>query len=226
MPCFVRRWTAREGHEPQLGHALVDAHEAFVAKSTRLMEGLLYRERGAGREFFGVAVYDRPDAVDSPEPSGLLASLDPITGAHAERGTDSLEMDPLFDLTTIGRPSPHGLAGVLVAAPGKAVALTGLLIGLACEIQHRLALSRLLVGRAAYTRSRFFVLLSSPTRIDLDDDLRSSLGREHVGTLRPLLSAPPRWYALDPVWQYFRRETSSWRGPQLQAARDLRERAS
>jgi hypothetical protein len=100
-----------------------------------------------------------------------------------------------------------------------------LLVGLACEIQQRLALSRLLVGRVACARSRFFVLLSSPTRIDLDGSLDAVLGREPMAALRPRMSAPPRWYALEPVWQYVRRGSRAC-APPSQAARDLRARAS
>lgn len=226
MPCFVRQWMAREGHEGHLRHALVAAYEGFVSKSSHMMEGLLYREHFAGREFLGVSFFDDPDAAESPERSSLLITLDRISVEHAERDTDSLRLETLFESTTIGQTTPHGLAAVLTAAPGKAVPLTGLLVGFACEINHRLAPSRILVGRAAYTPSRFLVLLSSPTRIDLDRYLRSPLGRDQLGALRPLLAAPPRWYALDPVWYYFRRLESSWRTQHPQAARDFRERAS
>jgi hypothetical protein len=225
MRCFVHQWTARAGHEPHLAHALIAAHEAFVSRSSVLLEGRVCREPGAGREFLGLTVLDGRTAEDGPSRADLLTSLDRVAAEHADRPAVPLRLDPLFDLTAVGQTTPHALAAMLVAAPGQTTALTGLLVGLACDVQHRLAPGRFLVGRAADTPSRFFVLLCSRAPIDVDWYARTSPGREHVGALRPLLSAPPRWYALDPVWQHVRRGESA-RCAQPRAPRDLLDRAS
>ena len=48
-------------------------------------------------------------------------------------------------------------------------------------------------------------MLDAGQAIDIDRYLASSLRRQHMDALAPYLSAPPQWYALDPVWRYVRR---------------------
>ena len=50
-----------------------------------------------------------------------------------------------------------------------------------------------------------FVLGDSDDRIDVDRYLQSTLHAQHLRRLAPLVAAPTRWFAIDPVWRYFRR---------------------
>lgn len=212
MPSYMRRWTAREGHEGVLRQELLRVHQTYAAKNPHLMESMLYREHFVAREFIGLAVYDDEAAVESRERRALLSAFDKLAAAHAETITPSHRVEMLHELVTIPTAAPNGIAALLRCQPEHVPEVTARLGAIARDIVERLSPARLLVAHATDEPGTFFVVGDSEDRVDLDRYLQSSLHRGHQAALKPFLVAPARWYSLDPVWRYFRGRGTDVRG--------------
>ena len=106
------------------------------------------------------------------------------------------------EFVIVPHAGPYGIAGLLTCQPAFAAEFTGRLKRLNAELIQRLRPTRMLVGEVVDTPGLFFILGDSNYPVDLDRYFRSSLYRQHQTTLGPLLAAPTRWFALDPVWRY------------------------
>ena len=106
------------------------------------------------------------------------------------------------EFVIVPHAGPYGIAGLLTCQPAFAAEFTGRLKRLNAELIQRLRPTRMLVGEVVDTLGLFFILGDSNYPVDLDRYFRSSLYRQHQTTLGPLLAAPTRWFALDPVWRY------------------------
>jgi len=204
MPSFLRRWVALEGHEAALRQELLLVHETYTRKSPHVVESLMYREHFLGAEFIGLIVYGDDAGLETVERQRALARLDAVAAAHAKFSTPALRIEMLGEFTTVPHTGPYGTAGLLTCQPAFATEFAGRLRGLIDELVERLRPTRMLVGEAVDKPGLFFVLGDSSYPVDLDRYLQSSLHRQHVNAVGSLLTAPTRWFSLDPVWRYTR----------------------
>jgi hypothetical protein len=205
MPSVLRRWVAREGHEAALRQALLVVHETDTRKNPQAMESLLYRERFLGAEFVGLVIYDDEAALATEARQRTLAKLDQIAAVHATFHTPSLRCDVTSEFITVPHTGAYGIAGLFTGQRGLANELALHLKELATELVERFHPTRMLVVQVREAPETVFVLGDSDDRIDVDRYLQSSLHEQHRRRLAPLVAAPTRWFAIDPVWRYFRR---------------------
>lgn len=205
MPNFLRECVAREGHEAALRQELVGLHERMARGIPHLMEVLLYREHFVSRRFLSVVRYDDERAVASAERRALLDALVGLETARCEAPGDSRPLEVLYEFATIPPRGRHSVVALLTASsPGAATEVGRRMVGGAGALVDRVKPTRLVVARVV-DRLRLLVMLDADDVIDIDRYLASSLRRQHTDALAPYLAAPPQWYALDPVWRYFRR---------------------
>jgi len=190
MPSFLRRWVALEGHEAALRQELLLVPETYTRKSPHVVESLMYREHFLGAEFIGLIVYGDDAGLETVERQRALARLDAVAAAHAKFSTPAFRIEMLGEFTTVPHAGPYGIAGLLTCQPAFSTEFAGRLRGLIDELVERLRPTRMLVG--------------SSYPVDLDRYLQSSLHRQHVNAVGSLLTAPTRWFSLDPVWRYTR----------------------
>jgi len=207
VPIFLRRWIALEGHQAALRQALLLVHETDTRKSPHVIESLMYREHFLGAEFTGLIVYDDEASLEATERQHALARLDAIATAHTKFSTPPLRVEMIGALTRAPRGGPYGVAGLLSCQPAFATEFAGRLKGLTAELVERLRPTRMLVGEVVDRPGLFVVLGDSNYPVDLDRYLQSSLHRQHATALGSLLTAPTRWFSLDPVWRYVRAGT-------------------
>jgi len=204
MPCFVRRWSARTGMESHLRQALARAHQDLFTRDDQGLESALYREHVEGREFLGLAIYDEEAAVTGATRRALLEAFALLEAAYAERPGSSLRLTTVFEFVSIGRPVVSGMAAVLRSAPASWVELSQRLKTIARQIVEALAPSRLLVGHADDDPGLLVFICDDKEEIDLPRYMGSSTRSAHLRAIAPFLIEPPRWFALDPTWRYFR----------------------
>jgi hypothetical protein len=209
MPYLVRRWVARHGHEGRLRHELVGLYEAHVRTDARVMESMLYREHFAGRDFIGVTVYDEEAALQGPQRRRLLDALRAVADVHAELAEGSFRAEVLYEYAAIARKGAHGVAVLLPGKPARLAELTERLREMATVAVERLAPTRALAWHLVEAPGHVLIIVDTEAAIELDRYLSSPLRREHLGMLAPFLTAPARWYSLDPIWHHFRRRTSA-----------------
>ena len=204
MPDFLRESLAREGHEAALREDLIATHERLAVVIPHLMEALLYREHFTSRRFLSIMRYDDEGAVASVERGAMLDALVAVERAHCEAPSESRPVDVLYEHARGPDRGQHSVVALL----------TVLSEGMASEVGRRLSVGadalvarfrplRLMVARVV-GRLRLLVMCDASEAIDIDRYLASSLRRQHMDALAPYLSTPPEWYALDPVWRYFR----------------------
>ena len=204
MPNFLRESVAREGQQDALRDDLVGAHERFARAMPHLTEVLLYREHFISRRFLCIVRYDDERAVASLARSEMLDALAAVERARCEGPGDSRPLELLYEHAAVPQGGQYSVVALL----------TALSEGTATEVGHRMAAgagtlverfkpTRMVVARVV-DRLRLLVMLDAGQAIDIDRYLASSLRRQHMDALAPYLSAPPQWYALDPVWRYFR----------------------
>jgi hypothetical protein len=80
------------------------------------------------------------------------------------------------------------------------------LTSLASDVVERFAPSRVLIHHAIDDPGLFFTICDARDPIDLTRYLGSSLLGEHHLAVGSLLVERPRWFSLDPLWHYFRRQ--------------------
>jgi hypothetical protein len=206
MPCFLRRWVARANHEGLLRSELMALHAEYAARHAHLVEATLYREHFTEREFLGVAVYDTDEDADSDARADLLRAFERVERVHAEGVAQSLRIETVYEYRALSRNGTYGAAAVVRCSPGDVGRLTERLAELASDVVERLGPTRVLVHRAIGEPGLFFAICDAETPIDVGRYLASSLWREHHAALGSLLIERPRWYSLDPIWHYFRRQ--------------------
>lgn len=205
MPSVLRRWVAREGHAAALRQALMRVHETDISKNPHMMEWMVYRERFLGAEFIGLAVYDDEAALVTEARQRTVATLDAISTAHATFSTPSLRCDVISEFLAVPHTGVYGIAGLFTGDRARATEVSLRLKELAAELVDRFHPTRMLVVQIRDTPETFFVLGDANDRIDVDRYLQSSLYAHHRARLAPLVAAPTRWFAIDPVWRFFRR---------------------
>jgi hypothetical protein len=206
MAYLVRRWIAREGHESVLRAELIGAYEEHVARDPGTMESMVYREHFLGREFIGLMVYDDDSALHGERRRALIQRFEAIAAAHAEVSEGAFSADLIYEFTSIARNAPYGLAALLRCDPRRVEEFSARLRGIAAAAVERVAAPRVLVFHLGEPQGLVLFLADASVPVDLDRYLRSSFWRGHRELLEPLLAAPPRWYLLDPIWHYFRRQ--------------------
>lgn len=195
---------AREGQEATLRHELIGVHERMTRGIPHLMEVLLYREHFTSRRFLSIARYDDERAVASGERREMLDALLALETAHCEAPGDSRPLELLYEFAAIPQQGRHGVVALLTASsPGTATEVGRRMAAGAGALVDRFKPTRMIVARVV-DRLRLLVMIDANDAIDIDRYLASSLRRQHMDALAPYLSAPPQWYALDPVWRYFR----------------------
>ncbi|HEV8584078.1 MAG TPA: hypothetical protein VGT02_03805 [Methylomirabilota bacterium] len=205
MPNFLRESMAREGHEATFREALIGVHERMTRGIPHLMEVLLYREHFTARRFLSIVRYDDERAVQSDERRQMLDALTAIETAHCEAPAESRPLELLYEYATIPQQGQHGVVALLTASSqGTAIEVGRRMAGGAGALVDRLKPTRLIVARVL-DRLRLLVMLDATDAIDIDRYLASSMRRRHMDAVAPYLAAPPQWYALDPVFRYFRR---------------------
>jgi hypothetical protein len=205
MPCFLRRWLARENHESLLRRELVRLHAAYAEAHDHLVEATLYREHFREREFLGVAVYDKEDDAQSAARQDLLDSFARVERMHAEHVGRSLRIETVYEYQAIAARGAYGAAVILRSRPDEADAMRERLAALASDVVERLAPSRVVIHHAIEEPGLFFTICDAEAPIDLNRYLGSSLLQEHRAALSPHLVEHARWFSLDPLWHYFRR---------------------
>jgi hypothetical protein len=205
MPSVLRRYVAREGHEATLRQALLRVHETDTRKNPQVMESMLYRERFLGAEFVGLVIYDDEAALATEARQRTVAKLDQIAAAHTTFHTPSLRCDFISEFLTVPHTGAYGIAGLFTGQRVFANELALQLSELASDLVERFRPTRMLVVQVRDAPETFLVLGDSDHRIDVDRYLQSSLHEEHRKRFAPLAAAPTRWFAIDPVWRYFRR---------------------
>ena len=204
MPNFLRECVAREGHEATFHHELTGLHERLAGGIPHLREVLLYREHFMSRRFLSIARYDDEGAVASAERGAMLDALLALERAHCEAPADSRPLELLYEFAAIPQKGQHSVVALLTASSeGTATEVGRRMAAGAGALVDRFKPMRLVVARVV-DRLRLLVMLDATDAIDIDRYLASSLRRQHMDALAPYLSAPPQWYALDPVWRYVR----------------------
>jgi hypothetical protein len=206
MPCFLRRWLARENHESLLRRELLALHTAYADQHDHLVEATLYREHFSEREFLGVAVYDKEGDVESAPRQELLRAFGRVEGVHAEEAARSLRVETVYEYRAISSRGTYGAAVILRGRPDEAAVMTERLASLASDVIERFAPSRALILHARQEPGLFFTIWDAEAPIDLTRYLGSSLLQEHRSALASLLVERARWFSLDPLWHYFRRQ--------------------
>ena len=195
---------AREGRETTLRQELIGLHQRTARGIPHLMEVLLYREHFIGRRFLSIARYDDERAVASEERRAMLDALLALETASCEAPGDSRPLELLYEFAAIPHTGQHSVAALLTASSvGMAIEVGRRMAGGAGALVDRFKPTRLVVARVV-DRLRLLVMLDANDAIDIDRYLASTLRRQHMDALAPYLAAPPQWYALDPVWRYFR----------------------
>ena|SRR2546427_2077032 len=212
MPSFLRRWVAREGHEAALRQELLLIHETYTRKSPDVLESLMYREHFLGSEFIGLIAYDDDAGPWTQERLQAQARPDEVAATHATISTPSLRIEMVCEFMTTRDASPYGIAGLATCPPAFTAEFAARLKVLIAELVERLRPTRMLAGEVVDTPGRFFVLGDSNYPVNLDRYLQSSLYRQHLATLGPLVVSPTRWFSLDPVWRYSRAGLSQGAG--------------
>jgi hypothetical protein len=205
MPCFLRRWIARENHESLLRRELLRLHAAYAEQHDHLVEATLYREHFAEREFLGVAVYDKEDDVGSGARQAMLRSFECVERHHAEQVARSLRIETLYEYRAIPESGIYGAAVILRTSSDQTGVMTERLASLASDVVERFTPSRVLVYHAIDEPGLFFAICDAGAPIDLNRYLGSSLLQEHRAAVGSLLIERARWFSLDPLWHYFRR---------------------
>ena len=204
MPNFLRECVAREGQEDALRDDLVAAHERFARAMPHLVEVLLYREHFMSRRFLSIVRYDDERAVASLERGEMLDALAAVERARCDGPGDSRPLVLLYEHAAVPQRGQYSVIALLTAlSEGTANEVGRRMAGGAHALVERFKPTRLVVARVV-DRLRLLVMLDAGQAIDIDRYLASSLRRQHMDALAPYLSAPPQWYALDPVWRYFR----------------------
>jgi hypothetical protein len=209
MPYLVRRWVAREAHEGRLRHELVRLYDEHVRTDASVMESMLYREHFAGRDFIGVTVHDHEGALQGLARRRLVEALQVLNEAHAELTEGSFRAEVIYEYAAIARQGTHGVAVLLPGDPGRLGELTERIRELAAVTVERLAPTRVLAWHLVEGPGHVLVIVDTEAAIDLDGYLASPLRRQHLAALAPFVTAPVRWYSLDPIWHYFRRLSSA-----------------
>ena len=96
------------------------------------------------------------------------------------------------------------MAAVFRSAPGATAELGGRLVTIASQIIDALSPSRLLLGHAADDPGLVVFICDDEQDIDLPRYMGSAARSAHLRAIAAYLIEPPRWYALDPTWRYFR----------------------
>ena len=208
MPCFLRRWLARENHESLLRRELLRLHAAYAEQHDHLVEATLYREHFAEREFLGVAVYDKEDDVGSAARQALLRSFAQVEQVHAEHIGCSLRIETVYEYRAISERGTYGAAVILRTRPDQTGIMTERLVSLASDVVERFGPSRVLIHHAIDEPGLFFTICDAEAAIDLNRYLGSSLLQGHRTAVDSLLIERARWFSLDPLWHYFRRRKS------------------
>ncbi len=206
MPCFLRRWLAKENHESLLRRELVRLHAAYAEQHDHLVEATLYREHFAEREFLGVATYDKEDDLGSEARQALLRSFERIEQAHAEHVARSLRIETVYEYRALPQNGVYGAAVILRADADQTAVMIERLTLLASDIVERFAPSRVLIYHAIDEPGLFFTICDARGPIDLNRYLGSSLLQEHRAAVGSLLVERARWFSLDPLWHYYRRQ--------------------
>ena len=204
MANFLRECVAREGQEHALRGELIAVYERVAVTIPHLAEALLYREHFSSRRFLSIARYDDDRAIASAEHSATLDALTAAERAYCETPSQSRPVDVLYEHATARQRVRYSVVALL----------TALSEGMASEVGRRMSTGatafverfdpmRLIVARVV-DGLRLLVMVDASETIDIDRYLASSLRRRHMDALAPYLAAPPEWYALDPVWRYFR----------------------
>ena len=89
----------------------------------------------------------------------------------------------------------HSVAAMLVCRPEHVARSRERLPAAVAALADRLTPRRLLAAQWVERPEEFVVMADSEQRFDVDRFLTSAFGRRHE----------PRFYLLDPVWNYFRR---------------------
>src|SRR5207253_1520095 len=97
MPCFLRRWVAKENHESLLRRELLGLHAAYAEQHEHLIEATLYREHFVEREFLGLALYDKEDDVESSARQAMLRAFEAVEREHAEHVARSLRVETCYE---------------------------------------------------------------------------------------------------------------------------------
>jgi hypothetical protein len=208
MPCFLRQWHARENHESLLRRELLGLHAAYAEEHDHLVEATLYREHFREREFLGVAVYDKEGDVESAARQEMLRAFARVEDVHAEQPARSLRIETVYEYRAISARVVYGAAVVLQGRPDETAVLTERLAVLASDVVERFAPSRVMILHAIEEPGLFFTICDADSPIDLTRYLGSSLLQEHRAALSPLLVERARWFSLDPLWHYFRRQNA------------------
>ena len=206
MPCFLRRWVAKENHESLLRRELLRLHAAYAERQDHLVEATLYREHFAGREFLGVGLYDKEDDVASEARQDLLRSLEAVERAHAEPGVRSLRIETRYEYRAIAENGTYSAAVILRTHPDHISTAVECLTPLASDVVERFAPSRVSIHHAIDDPGLFFTICDARDPIDLPRYLGSSLLQKHRAAVGSLLVEHARWFSLDPLWHYFRRQ--------------------
>ncbi len=209
MPCFLRRWVARENHESLLRRELLRLHAAYAEQHDHLVEATLYREHFVEREFLGVALYDKEGDVESTARQALLRAFEGAEREHAEHVARSLRIETCYEYRAIAENGAYGAAVILRTHPDHISTAVERLTALASDVVERFAPSRVSIHHAIDDPGLFFTICDSREPIDLSRYLGSSLLREHHSAVGALLVERARWFSLDPLWHYFRRQKFS-----------------
>jgi hypothetical protein len=206
MAYFVRRWIAQDGHESLLRAELIGAHEEHVAGDPGTMEAMVYREHFHGREFIGLVVYDDESALEGERRRALLKRFETIAAAHAEVTEGAFRADLIYEFTSIARNAPYGVAALLRCDPRRVDEFSARLRTIAAGVVEQVGAPRVLAFHLGEPPGLVLLIADASVPVDLDRYFRSSFWRGHREVLGPLIAAPPRWYLLDPIWHYFRRQ--------------------
>ena len=116
-----------------------------------------------------------------------------------------LDDDALDDILRKARGSNFAPSSAVLRSPPDAAAELGeRLWTIARGIADAIAPSRLLLGHAEDDPGLLVFICDAEEHIDLPRYMGSSVRSAHLRLIGPLLIEPPRWYALDPTWRYFR----------------------
>ena len=195
MPCFLRRWVARENHESLLRRELVRLHAAYAEQHDHLVEATLYREHFVEREFLGVALYDKEGNVESSARQALLRAFEAVEQEHAEHVARSLRIETCYEYRAIAENGTYGAAVILRTHPGPISTAVECLTSLASDMVERFAPSRVSIYHAIDDPGLFFTICDSRDPIDLSRYLGSSLLQEHRAAVGELLVDHARWFS-------------------------------
>src|SRR5207247_2032351 len=137
-------------------------------------------------------------------PTSSATSCAAVEGARCDGPGDARPLVLLYEHAAVPQRGQYSVIALLTAlSEGTANEVGRRMAGGANALVERFKPTRLVVARVV-DRLRLLVMLDAGQAIDIDRYLASSLRRQHMDALAPYLSAPPQWYALDPVWRYFR----------------------